>query len=222
MMSNATMTVMPRHGSPGIGRSYSRGGPPCTRSAGVGSRKNKRGSRSLLLKLEIDEGIAASLSKNDRARHKCPSRSHDRARQAGHCGFDIAVAQPRVRRDQASGDEHNLQNLASGQNRIGMGVPAKHSPQHSRSDGEIRRSEKNPGDADSAVSGEPGEKSCGEITRPRGVFETNTKDPLDHEIRTVQQTPNDKCPGRPVPQTAEKHNDNEVEGGVQGPDLIAA
>ena len=38
-------------------------------SALVGVRKNSRGSRSRCLKLEINEGIAASLSENDRAHH---------------------------------------------------------------------------------------------------------------------------------------------------------
>src|SRR5438034_398778 len=52
-----------------VRRSSSSGGPPCTLSASFGLRKNKRGSRSMRLKLEVDEGIAGSLSENDGTRH---------------------------------------------------------------------------------------------------------------------------------------------------------
>ena len=81
MTISTTTTVIPRHGSCGIGRSYSRGGPPCTLSTCGGLRKNKRGSRSLSLKLEVDEGIAVSLSENNGAGHEGPCRRHNPARQ---------------------------------------------------------------------------------------------------------------------------------------------
>src|SRR5438067_1872261 len=66
---------MPRQANCGIGRTYSSGGPPCTLSSCEGLRKNNRGRRSLRLKLEIDEGIAASLSQDDGAGHKGPCRT---------------------------------------------------------------------------------------------------------------------------------------------------
>ena len=65
-------TAIPRHGTGGIGRSNSSGGPPWICSARDGFRKNKRGRRSRSLKLEINERIASSLSKNDRTRHERP------------------------------------------------------------------------------------------------------------------------------------------------------
>src|ERR1044072_8737676 len=89
----ATITVMPRHGIGGIGRTNSKGGPPCTLSASVGCRKNKRGRRSLFLKLEVDEGITVSLSKNNGAGHQSPSRRDNPTREPSHCGFDVAVTQ---------------------------------------------------------------------------------------------------------------------------------
>src|SRR6185312_15415147 len=89
----ATITVMPRHGIGGIGRSNSKGGPPCTLSASVGCRKNKRGRRSLFLKLEVDEGITGSLCKNNGAGHQGPGRGDDPTREPSHRGFDVAVTE---------------------------------------------------------------------------------------------------------------------------------
>src|SRR2546421_6407311 len=83
---------MPRHGICGIGRSNSSGGPPCTLSTSVGVRKNKRGSRSMRLKLEVDEGIAASLRENDGAGHQSPCRGYNPPRQARHRAFDVGLA----------------------------------------------------------------------------------------------------------------------------------
>src|SRR6476659_1612084 len=83
---------MPRHGICGIGRSNSSGGPPWTLSASVGWRKNKCGSRRMRLKLEVDEGIAASLSENDGTRHRGASRGHNQRRQTGTVTFVMGLA----------------------------------------------------------------------------------------------------------------------------------
>src|ERR1700731_304723 len=118
MTTSTTTTVMPRHGIGGIGRSYSSGGPPCTLSLGVGGRKNKRGSRRMRLKLEVDEGIAASLSKNDGARHQGPGAGHGPARQARDRCLDVAIAEKRVHQDHAGSHDGHLQHLARGKNRV--------------------------------------------------------------------------------------------------------
>src|SRR5437773_1430035 len=89
---------MPRHGICGIGRSNSSGGPPWTLSASVGGRKNKRGSRSMRLKLEVDEGITGSLCKNDGTRHQGPCRGYNPPWQTRYRGFDVDVAQRPMRK----------------------------------------------------------------------------------------------------------------------------
>src|SRR5438067_13730802 len=105
---STTTTVIPRHSSLWIGRSYSRGGPPCTLSNCDGLRKNNRGRRSLRLKLEVDEGIAVSLSENDGAGHQGPCGGHDPARQTGHGRFDVAIAQRPMHKNHARGDKRDL------------------------------------------------------------------------------------------------------------------
>src|SRR5438477_12920390 len=70
--TRTTTTVIPRHGTGGIGRSNSSGGPPWICSARDGFRKNSRGRRSRSLKLEINERITGSLSKNNCAGHQRP------------------------------------------------------------------------------------------------------------------------------------------------------
>ena len=52
MTTIVTTTAIPRQGAGGIGRSNSRGGPPWICSSREGLRKNKRGSRTRLLKIE--------------------------------------------------------------------------------------------------------------------------------------------------------------------------
>src|SRR3984893_6633519 len=212
MTMSTTTTVMPRHGIGGIGRSYSSGGPPCTLSRGVGLRKNKRGSRRMRLKLEVDEGIAVSLSENDGASHQGPRRGYNPTRQTRHRSFDVAVAQRPMHQHHAGSDDGDLQHFAGRKNGVAVRVSAKHAPQHSRGDSEIGRSKKHPRDADRGIRSESGEEFCGEIVCPSRVFEKNTNDALDDQIRTVQQPPNDKGPGRAVPETAEKHDNNEVYG----------
>src|SRR5439155_355804 len=96
--TTTTTTAMPRHGICGIGRSYSSGGPPWTLSASVGGRKNKRGSRSMRLKLEVDEGITGSLCKNDGTRHQGPCRGYNPPWQTRYRGFDVDVAQRPMRK----------------------------------------------------------------------------------------------------------------------------
>src|SRR6266487_6222217 len=137
MTMSTTATVMPRQANCGIGRTYSSGGPPCTLSSCDGLRKNNRGRRSLRLKLEIDEGIAASLSQDDGAGHKGPCRCYNPARQTHHGRFDIAIAQRPMHENHASGDECDLQHFACSENSVAVRVPAKHAVQHSRGDGEI-------------------------------------------------------------------------------------
>src|SRR5258708_31318135 len=121
-----TTTVMPRQGTAGIGRSNSRGGSPCTLSSGVGVRKNKRGSRRMRLKLEVDEGIAASLSKNDGARHQGPGAGHGPAWHTRDRCFDVAIAEKRVHQDHAGSDYGYLQHLARGKNRVAARVSPEH------------------------------------------------------------------------------------------------
>src|ERR1700736_1124068 len=222
MTTSTTTTVMPRHGIGGIGRSYSSGGTPCTLSLGVGLRKNKRGSRSMRLKLEVDEGIAVSLSENNGASHQGPGRGYDPTRQTGYRRFDVAVPQRPMHQHHAGGDDGDLQHFAGGKNGVALGVSAKHAAQHARGDGEIGRSKKYPRDADRRVSSESGEEFCAEIVRPSRVFEKDANDALDDQIRTVQQTPNDEGPGGAVPETAEKHNNDEINRGTDWSDLIAA
>src|SRR4029077_7743640 len=128
---------MPRQGICGIGRSNSSGGPPWTLSASVGVRKNKRGSRRMRLKLEVDKGIAASLRENDGAGHQSPRRGYKPARQTRHRGFDVGLAQRPMRKHHEESYDADLQHFASCQNRIAMRVAAEHAAQHSRGDGEI-------------------------------------------------------------------------------------
>src|SRR6266404_468899 len=136
MTTSTTTTVMPRHGIVGIGRSYSSGGPPCTLSLGVGLRKNKRGSRRMRLKLEVDEGIAVSLSENDRASHQSPGRGYDPAWQTRHRGFDVAVPQRPMQQHHAGGDDGDLQHFARGKDGVAVRVAAKHAAQHAGGDTE--------------------------------------------------------------------------------------
>src|SRR5882762_7446291 len=126
MTTSTTTTVMPRHGIGGIGRSNSRGGPPCTLSLSVGLRKNKRGSRRMRLKLEVDEGIAISLSENDGASHQGPGSGYDPARQTCYRGFDVAVPQRPMHQHHAGSDDGDLQHFAGGKNGVALGVSTKH------------------------------------------------------------------------------------------------
>src|ERR1700731_1332152 len=126
MTTSTTTTVMPRHGIGGIGRSYSSGGPPCTLSLGVGLRKNKRGSRRMRLKLEVDEGIAVSLSENDGAGHQGPRRGHAPARQMRHGRFDVALAQRPMHQNHEERDNPDLQHFMGRKNGVAVRVSAKH------------------------------------------------------------------------------------------------
>src|SRR6266545_2638410 len=196
MTISTTATVMPRQGNCGIGRTYSSGGPPCTLSSCDGFLKNNRGRRSLRLKLEIDEGIAASLSQDDGAGHKGPCRCYNPARQTHHGRFDVAISQRPVHEN--------------------------HPGQHSRGYREIRCSKKNPRDANGNVSGEPTEESSREMVRPRPMLKHSANNPFNDEIRSVKQTPYYKSPGRAVPKAAEKHDDDQIRRGTNWTDLIAA
>src|SRR5438093_13447306 len=104
-----TTTAIPRQGAGGIGRSNSRGGPPWICSSREGLRKNKRGSRSRSLKLEIDERITVSLSENDRARHRGADRSDCPVRQTHYRGLKRVIAHPPMHRDQSGSHASNLQ-----------------------------------------------------------------------------------------------------------------
>ena len=57
-------------------------------------------------------------------------------------------------------DSHDadLQHFARGKNGVAVRVPAKHSAEHARGDGEIRGAEKNPRDADRGVSDQTEQK----------------------------------------------------------------
>src|SRR4030095_7545076 len=199
---STTTTVMTRQGSWGIGRAHSRGGTPCTLSSGVVLRKNSRGRLSLSLKLEVDEGIAASLSENYSAGHEGPCRCYNPARQTHHGRFDIAIAQGPVHENHPGGDERDLQHFTRRKNGVAVRMSATHPVQHSRGDCEIRCSEKNPRDANCGVSGKSGEESSREIVAPFFILEQSANNPFDDEIRAVKQAPNDKRPGRAMPETA--------------------
>src|SRR5437762_11730400 len=99
---------MPREGTSGIGRSYSRGGPPFTRSISGGVLKNNRGRRSLRLKWEVDEGIAVSLSEDDGKGHEGPCRCYNPVGQTHQRWFDSAIAQRPVQESDAVSDERYL------------------------------------------------------------------------------------------------------------------
>ena len=102
------------------------------------------------LKLEVDEGIAVSLSENDGAGHQGPGSGHDPARQTRHRRFDVDFAQRPVREHHEESHDADLQHFARGQNRVAVRVAAEHAAQHSRGDGEIGGAEKNPGQTDRA------------------------------------------------------------------------
>src|SRR5882757_20653 len=123
---STTVTVMPRQANCGIGRTYSSGGPPCTLSTCVGLRKNNRGRRSLRLKLEIDEGIAASLGQDDGAGHEGPCCCYNPARQTHHGRFDVAIAQGPVHENHPGGDEGDLQYFTCRKNGVAVRMSTKH------------------------------------------------------------------------------------------------
>src|SRR5437762_13476678 len=102
-----TTTAIPRQGAGGIGRSNSRGGPPWICSSREGLRKNKRGSRSRSLKLEIDERITVPLSENDRARHRGPDHGDRPLRQTHYGGLNSVIVHRPMHRDQSDGDAAN-------------------------------------------------------------------------------------------------------------------
>src|SRR5204863_15741 len=82
--------------------------------------KNKRGSRSLRLKLEVDEGIAVSLSENDSAGHQGPGRGHDPARQTRYGRFDVALAHRPMHQNHADRDDTDLQHFAGCKNGVAI------------------------------------------------------------------------------------------------------
>src|SRR5438445_250174 len=101
-------------------------------------------------------------------------------------------------------------------------MTAEHSAQHSAGDGEIRRAEKHPRDANCAVSRKTGRGTSEWTTGPGPVFEENPNHALDDQIRTVQQSPDYERPGRAVPETTEKHDDHQVRRHPKRRDLITA
>src|SRR5262249_18714667 len=128
MTISTTATVMPCHGNSGIGRTYSSGGPPWMLSISGGFLKNNRGRRSLGLKLEIDEGITISLSKDYGARHESPPGCHKPRRCTHHSCFDIGIAQKPVDKNHPGGHKSDLKHLASSENGVTVRMPTKHSP----------------------------------------------------------------------------------------------
>src|SRR6266403_2977352 len=159
--TSTTTTVIPRHGTGGIGRSNSSGGPPWICSARDGFRKNNRGRRSRSLKLEINEGITASLSKNNCADHQRPGRGHDPARQTGHRCFDITITERAVDADHANGHARDLEHFARGEKGIAVSVPAEHSGEHSTRNREIGGAKINPGDGNGGGSSDSGQNARG-------------------------------------------------------------
>ena len=68
------------------------------------------------LKLEVDEGIAVSLSEDDGTGHEGPYRCYNPARQTHHGCFDIAIAQRPVHENDPFHDKGN----ADGQKNVEM------------------------------------------------------------------------------------------------------
>src|SRR5436190_2091317 len=101
-------------------------------------------------------------------------------------------------------------------------MAAEHSGQHPAGDGEIGRAKKDPGDANCAEGRKPDEHANDRRVRPRFFFEEEPANPLDDQIRTMQQSPDDKCPGRAVPKAADEHDDHKVQRSAKRSDLIAA
>src|SRR6476646_8174166 len=213
---------MSRQGSCGIGRSYSCGGPPCTLSVSVGCLKNNRGRRSLRLKLEVDEGIAASLSENDGAGHERPRGCNEPARQTRHGGFDIAIAQKPMHKNHPRSDKRDLQHLARGKNGVAVRMSAKHAAQHPRGNREVRCSKENPRNANSNISGETGEQSSPEIIGPLFMLEGNANHAFYDKIRSMKQAPDYKGPGRAMPEATEKHYDDQIGCGTVRAHLITS
>src|SRR5947207_8923977 len=98
-------------------------------------------------------------------------------------------------------------------------MTAEHSGQHAARDGEIGSAKEDPGDANGSVSCKPSQHPNDWRVRPRLLFKEEPANPLDNQIRTVQQTPDDKCPGGAVPEAADEHHDHEIERGAKWPDL---
>src|SRR5205823_8487768 len=101
-------------------------------------------------------------------------------------------------------------------------MSAEHPAQHSTGDGEIGRAKKYPGNANRSVGRKAGSSTRQRTARPWFVFEENSNHALNDQIRTVQQSPDDKSPGRAVPETTKKHDDHEIQRHPKRRDLIAA
>src|SRR5438046_3586181 len=101
-------------------------------------------------------------------------------------------------------------------------MAAEHAAQHAARDREIRCAEKYPGDTNPSVGGEAGHGTRERTAGPRFVFKENSNHALNDQIRTVQQSPDNERPGRAVPETTEKHDDDEIQRHPKRGDLVAA
>ena len=73
-------------------------------------------------------------------------------------GLDARVPERPVDGDHENGHAPDLQKLARAEERVALGMSAKHPGQDPPGDGEIRRAKENPGDTNSEVSAEPEEQ----------------------------------------------------------------
>src|SRR5450755_3152079 len=136
--------------------------------------------------LEVDEGIAASLSKNDSASHDRPRSGDKPARKTFDRLLDADVAQRPVRENHEESDDADLQHFARGKNRVGVRVPAEHAAQHSSGGGEVGGPEKNPGETDCEIGDKTQQNFHRESIRPCLVREERFQSMFYHQIEAVK------------------------------------
>src|SRR5687767_707540 len=122
----------------------------------------------------------------------------------------------------AERDEADLKHFASSQNGVGLRVRAEHSLEKAHRDGEIGRAEEDPREADRAIGGQPQDHLDEETLRPFGFAGETPQQALDHEIKPVEQTPDNECPGGAVPEAADEHDDDEIDEGAGWAGAVAA
>src|SRR5438094_10029490 len=103
-------------------------------------------------------------------------------RQTHHGRFDVAIAQGPMHENHPGGDKRDLQHFTRRKNGIAVGMPTKHTAQHSRGDGEIGCSKKYPYDANGSVSGGRAEEASRESANPWLMVEETAHNTLPNAI----------------------------------------